>query len=114
MKTKNKRFLELIEPLMQNLENFALAMCKNRDTAKDLVANSGEIAIYNVLGEKILSVVNKHACSLQKIDVYQETTPSLLRNATPQEGNFRIDVSHLPRGVYFVRVGERVEKFVKR
>ncbi len=52
------------------------------------------VRIYNVFGEEI-------------------STPSLLRNATPQEGNLRIDVSGLPAGVYFVRIGEKVEKFVK-
>jgi hypothetical protein len=25
----------------------------------------------------------------------------------------RIDVSHLPAGVYFIRIGDKVEKFVK-
>ena len=29
------------------------------------------------------------------------------------DGNNRIDVSHLPAGVYFIRIGDKVEKFVK-
>ncbi len=33
--------------------------------------------------------------------------------ATPQDGNLRIDISHLPAGVYYVRIGDKVEKFVK-
>ncbi len=33
--------------------------------------------------------------------------------ATPQDGNVRIDVSHLPAGLYFVKVGNCIEKFVK-
>ncbi len=52
------------------------------------------VRIFNIFGEEI-------------------STPSLLRNATPQEGNLRIDVSSLSPGVYFVRVGEKVGKFVK-
>ncbi len=52
------------------------------------------VRIYNVFGEEI-------------------STPSLLRNATPQEGNLRMDVSGLTPGVYFVRVGEKVGKFVR-
>ena len=28
-------------------------------------------------------------------------------------GGFRIDISHLPSGVYFIKIGDRVEKFVK-
>jgi len=33
--------------------------------------------------------------------------------ATPQDGNVRIEISHLPVGVYYVRIGDKVEKFVK-
>ncbi|MFA5512819.1 MAG: two-component regulator propeller domain-containing protein [Candidatus Kapaibacterium sp.] len=29
------------------------------------------------------------------------------------DGNNRIDISHLPAGVYFIRIGDKVEKFVK-
>jgi len=39
--------------------------------------------------------------------------PHLTSSATPQEGNLRIDVSTLSPGVYFVKVGEKVGKFVK-
>lgn len=57
------------------------------------IVQNGEIRIYNILGECVLS------------------TPSL--RATPQEGKFRIDVSNLPSGVYFVRLGDWVGRFVK-
>ena len=30
-----------------------------------------------------------------------------------KEGNMRIDISHLPTGVYYIRIGNKVEKFVK-
>jgi hypothetical protein len=50
--------------------------------------------IFNVFGEK-------------------ESTPSSLRDATPQEGNSRIDISNLPVGVYFIKIGDKFEKFVK-
>jgi hypothetical protein len=54
-----------------------------------------EIQIYNTLGEKV-------------------TTPSLLGNATPPtEGNFRINISTLPKGMYFVRIGGEIAKFMK-
>jgi hypothetical protein len=34
-------------------------------------------------------------------------------SGTPQEGNkYRIDVSALPEGIYFVRIGEKIRKFV--
>ncbi len=40
------------------------------------------------------------------------TTPSL--RATPSEkGNIKIDISQLPAGVYFVKIGDKFAKFVK-
>lgn len=39
------------------------------------------------------------------------STPAL--RATPQEGNIRIDVSNLPTGIYYVRLGDWVGRFVK-
>ncbi len=58
-------------------------------------SEGSEIQIYNTLGEKV-------------------TTPSLLRNATPpMEGNYRIDISDLPKGIYFVKAGGETAKFVK-
>jgi hypothetical protein len=54
-----------------------------------------DIVIYNTLGEKV-------------------TTPSLLGNATPpKEGNIRIDISNLQKGMYFVRIGDETAKFMK-
>jgi hypothetical protein len=50
-----------------------------------------EFKIYDVLGTKVMTVGAIHELPLQ-----------------------RIDISNLPRGVYFVRIGDRVEKFVKR
>jgi hypothetical protein len=58
-------------------------------------SEGSSIQIYNNLGEKV-------------------TTPSLQSNATPpKEGNFRINISDLPMGVYFVKVGGETAKFVK-
>jgi len=51
------------------------------------------ITIYNVFGIKI--------------------PPCLTAPSTPQEGNLQLDVSGLSPGVYFVRVGKKVGKFVK-
>jgi hypothetical protein len=48
------------------------------------------IEIFDEFGECVLSVETRHALSLQKIDI-----------------------STLPAGVYFLRVGEKVEKFIK-
>jgi hypothetical protein len=40
--------------------------------------------------------------------------PRQTSSDTPQEGNLRIDISTLPPGVYFVRIGnERPLKFMK-
>jgi hypothetical protein len=55
-----------------------------------------EIQIFNIFGERVLF------------------TPSSLRDDTPQEGNFKINVSSLPPGIYFIRIGvEKPLKFLK-
>jgi uncharacterized protein (DUF1501 family) len=51
------------------------------------------LEIFNVLGEKI--------------------PPRQTSSATPQEGNLRIDISNLSAGTYFIKLGNRFEKFVK-
>ena len=62
---------------------------------KNGVDEPSEVHIFNTLGEKV-------------------TTPSLLRNATPpKEGNFQVDISDLPKGIYFVKIGGETAKFVK-
>ncbi len=68
-----------------------ISIPQNDHTLKGAVEG---IKIFNIFGEEV-------------------STPSLLRNATPQEGNLRIDVSALRPGVYFVRVGTQVGKLVK-
>ncbi len=60
-----------------------------------LVSN-GEIEIYDVLG----------AVVWKSTSVASQTTHRVVSTQ-------RIDISHLPKGMYFVRVGDRVEKFVK-
>jgi len=58
-----------------------------------------EFKIYNLLGECVLSVA--------------QTFPSVDSGQTGMSDLLRIDVSGLPAGVYFVRVGEWVGRFVK-
>lgn len=55
---------------------------------------NSELDIYNITGEKI-------------------HTSSSLRNATPKNGNLRIDISQLIPGVYFIKIGNKYEKFIK-
>jgi len=62
----------------------------SKHTLKNVVHS--DIAIFNVFGVKI---------------------PFRLTSSIHQEGNLRLDVSGLPHGVYFVKVGEKVGKFVK-
>ncbi len=53
-----------------------------------------EIEIYDIMGILI------------------QTTPSASQPHL-QEGNFMIDISKLPTGIYFIKIGDRVEEFVK-
>jgi hypothetical protein len=63
-----------------------------------LVQNYDAIKIFNMLGECVLSTVGTGG-----------THPLI----PSQEGNIRIDVSDLQSGVYFIRVGDWVGRFVK-
>jgi hypothetical protein len=59
-------------------------------TVNRRVDEGSEVKIYNTLGECVITVETRHAVSLQ-----------------------RIDVSHLPRGVYYIRIGKQTQMFVK-
>jgi photosystem II stability/assembly factor-like uncharacterized protein len=64
----------------------------NKPSCPDFIGAEGsDIEIYDVLGEKIMS-----------------------ESIHPMTRSHRMNVSNLPRGVYFVRIVNRVEKFVKR
>ncbi len=63
------------------------------------LVSSEEIAIYDVLGERV---------------AHSSTSVPINRDTSASGGQVRIDISHLPKGVCFVRIGERVEKFVKK
>jgi len=67
-----------------------------------------DIEIFNVFGEKVLSTSPQPSPFMER-----EESPRLTSSTTPQEGNLRIDVSSLSPGVYFIKVGEKVGKFVK-
>jgi glutamine amidotransferase-like uncharacterized protein len=54
-------------------------------------ANSNEVAIYNMLGERVLA-----------------------ESIHPMTTSHRMNVSNLTRGIYFIKIGVMVEKFVKR
>jgi len=82
-------FIEISYPGIDRMVNHKV---NEANHALNSVVNS-EIAIYNVFGEKI--------------------PPRLTSSSTPQEGNLRLDVSGLPPGMYFLRVGEKIGKFLK-
>jgi hypothetical protein len=59
----------------------------------------GEVKVYDVLGVEVLKGMDSR---LRGNDTFVST-----------EGNIRIYISHLRTGVYFVRVGGHIHKFVK-
>ncbi len=70
-----------------------ISIPQNDHTLKGVV--EGEIRIFNVFGEEV------------------STTPPFGHPFELEGEVLKIDVSILPAGVYFVRIGEKVEKFVK-
>jgi photosystem II stability/assembly factor-like uncharacterized protein len=74
-----------------DINDVILSEAKNRNGVETSVAHP---SIFDVLGMEI-------------------TTPNLTPTLSEGEGVVRINVSHLSPGVYFVRVGNMVRKFVK-
>jgi hypothetical protein len=56
-----------------------------------------KVQIFDILGLEVISVGTGLDLSSNGLDL----------------STLRIDVSHLPSGVYFIRIGDRMEKFVK-
>jgi len=59
-------------------------------TVNRRVEETVDVKIFNTLGECVMTVETRHAVSLQ-----------------------RIDISHLPRGMYYICIGNRTQMFVK-
>jgi hypothetical protein len=64
-------------------------------TVNRRVDESSDIKVFTTLGEIVMNV------------------PSTVNYNGSGSERVRIDVSHLPTGLYFVRIGDRFEKFVK-
>ncbi|MCO5252724.1 MAG: T9SS type A sorting domain-containing protein [Candidatus Kapabacteria bacterium] len=65
-------------------------------TVNRRVDEGSEIKIYNTLGECVRNL-----------------TPPAHPSTGSGSGNLRVDISHLPRGVYYLRIGSRTRMFVK-
>ncbi|OGU60420.1 MAG: hypothetical protein A2X64_05890 [Ignavibacteria bacterium GWF2_33_9] len=81
--------------------------------------NSKYPIIYpNPTSDKLtISKIPEGVVSYEIFDIFGNrvlSTPSSLRDATPQEGNWEIDVSKLSPGIYFIKIGTQPPlKFVK-
>ena len=63
-----------------------------------------------------ITVGTRHAFSLQNVEIYNvfgEDVISTPFNSPASGGQLRVNVSKLPAGLYFVKVGDKVLKFVK-
>jgi hypothetical protein len=75
----------------------------NVNKALQPLVQDGEFEIYDVLGNVVVDYVAS-----------KSTSVPLNRDTSAGGGQVRIDISHLPSGLYFVKIGNRVEKFVKK
>jgi len=92
------------------------------ETENTIFDNSSFIIYPNPAGEFITINLDRCAtlpkCGTSSVEIYDimgikiHTTPSASQPPL-QEGNLKIDISHLATGVYFVKFGDRVAKFVK-
>jgi PKD repeat protein len=86
--TKTEEFTIQPNPATDYIEIMdSIGACSNGNEASPI--NSEFIQIFNTFGEIILTV--------------EQTSPSVQR----------LDISNLPSGIYFIKIGNRVEKFVK-
>jgi hypothetical protein len=78
-------------PATEYIEIFcgSIGACSNENSIW-ASPNASNIKIFNMLGECVLTVRARQAVPLQ-----------------------RMDISHLPRGVYYIRIGNRTQMFVK-
>jgi hypothetical protein len=58
-------------------------------------SEGSDVKIFNMLGECVMTAPTAHPSTGSGSD------------------NLRIDISHLPRGVYYIRIGSRSKMFVK-
>jgi hypothetical protein len=72
---------------------------RNTEALEVPYGESSKIEIYDVLGKKVLSMSSAGG----GVPIYRDGG-----------GQIKLDVSHLPKGVYFVKIGDYFEKFVKR
>ena len=73
-------------------------------------SEAANIQIYNSLGECVM-LVEQISLSVQSIQNVQKLQYSFCQTGTSDL--LRIDISHLPAGVYFVRVGDNTKMFLK-
>ena len=79
-----------------------ISVPENNHTLKGVVE---KVRIYNVFGQELLD-----NSQLSIVNSQLDSTPF---NSPASVGHLKIDISSLPPGLYFVRVGEKVGKFVK-
>ena len=59
------------------------------------------------------AICDNAICDIEIYDVYGRMLQTISRKSEIGKSEIKIDVSHLPSGIYFLRVGNRTAKFVK-
>ncbi|HMX03104.1 MAG TPA: T9SS type A sorting domain-containing protein [Chitinophagales bacterium] len=86
---------------------------------KCAVANEGELVITDVYPNPVVNTIYLEVTSTRQreitIDVYNNLGQSVLSGElpfTPPIGEYTIDLSHLTRGIYYMRLSQRQEEYV--
>ncbi len=80
----------------------------------DIIIHNNGIKLYpNPAGDFINIAIDNDADLLAREVQILDLLGLVVSKQELTDGNNRIDISNLPRGTYFIKVGDRVEKFVK-
>jgi len=86
---------------------------------KCAVANEGELVITQLYPNPVIDMIYMEVTSTRnreiEVDIYNSLGQSLLISElpfSPPIGNYTIDVSTLPHGIYYMRMSQRQEEYV--
>ena len=78
------------------------------------IVSNGQLKIYpNPNTGQLTIVMNNEQLTMNNVEIYSVVGQLLQSKIVNQQSKIEIDVSHLAKGVYFLKVGNQVVRFVK-
>jgi hypothetical protein len=112
--TGYKGVFRSVDPIMSKEEGFKSAFTISPNPASDYIEISGSSVILSEAKSRNgVETSVAHPVLIFDLLGMEITTPNLTPTLSEGEGVVRLDVSSLSPGVYFIRVGNELRKFVK-